>query len=599
MNKRIAAIGVCCLLSSLVIAQTPISPQARPLAFTHVNVIDATGAPVRRDMTVILSRGRITSVEPSRAARIPAQSQVVDATGKYMMPGLWDMHVHWYDERFLGLFVANGVTGVRQMWGMPLHLDWRERIGKSALLGPRFAVASGIVDGPNPVWPGSILVSDESDARQAVSAIKRDGYEFVKVYNRLPREAYFAIAKAARAHGLTVVGHVPSSVTAAEASDAGQKTIEHLSGSLLGSSSAEEELRQRIIGLSKGGEASAGIDPGVRAALRDLNEKLLATYDASKATALFSRFVKNGTWQSPTLTVLRAMASLDDAKFTSDPRLKFMPRSLRDSWNPANDPRLASKTPDDYSLDRRTLRKQFQIVGAMHQAGVRLLAGTDVPNPFTFPGFSLHDELALLVEAGLTPMEALQTATINPAEYFGQRASSGTVEKGKIADVVVLDANPLENIANTKRIAAVVVAGRLLDRAELDAMLARAEKTASQQSVALTMAQTIETQGVAAAVRQYRELKAGQPDAYDFSENELSDLGYRLLAAKKVNEAIEIFKLNVEANPTSANTYDSLGEAHMVRGDKELAIQNYKRSLELDPRNENATQNLKKLGATK
>jgi tetratricopeptide (TPR) repeat protein len=231
----------------------------------------------------------------------------------------------------------------------------------------------------------------------------------------------------------------------------------------------------------------------------------------------------------------------------------------------------------------------------MQKAGVRILAGTDVLNPFAFPGFSLHDELALLVQAGLTSTQALQTATINPAIYLGTNDSTGTIEKNKLADLVLLDANPLDDIRNTTRIAAVVVRGLLIDRAGLDAMLAKAEKTANLTSIGSTLSEIIGREGIGTAIAKYRELKAQQADVYDFSESELNELGYALLRQKKIDEAIDIFRLNVDSFPQSANGYDSLAEAFMIRGDRDAAIVNYKKSLELDPRNSNAVENLKKL----
>jgi hypothetical protein len=467
------------LLAAALASGAPFVSQSAPLALTHVNVIDGISGSIQRNMTVTISDGRISAVESSGRARVPQSARVIDASGKYLIPGLWDMHVHWYDERFLGLFVANAVTSVRQMWGMPLHLKWRDRIGRAELLGPRFAIASPIVDGPNPVWPRSTVVREEAGARQTVREIKRMGYDFVKVYDRLPRDAYIALLEEARRLDLSVSGHVPMSVRAADASDAGQKTIEHLSGVLYGASTAEDELTRRNLELSKGAEASKGIDPPTRTARRELRELLLATYDPAKAKALFATFVKNGTWQCPTLTVIRSIASLDDPGFTTDARLRYMPRSIAESWYPQSDARLTTKTPADYALDRRVYRKQLEIVGAMHRAGVRLLAGTDVLNPYAFPGFSLHDELALLVEAGLSPMEALRTATVNPAAYLGLSDRLGSIAPGKLADLVLLDASPIDNIANTKRIAAVIVAGRLLQRSELDGLLEQAEKTAA------------------------------------------------------------------------------------------------------------------------
>jgi imidazolonepropionase-like amidohydrolase len=467
------------MCSILVIAcGLALSSQPRALVLTRVNVVDVETGSVMRGMTVVVVDGRITAVDASASARVPAGAETVDGAGKYLIPGLWDMHVHWYDERFLPLFIANGVTGVRQMFGRPIHLSWRERIHKGDLIGPRQVVGSTIVDGSPPVWPGSVVLTDGLRAREAVQQFKRDGYDFVKVYTRLPREAYFAILDEAKLAGLPVEGHVPNAVTAAEASDAGQKAIEHMTGVLLSASGAEDEQRRSGQSLAATTQGRSGMDADARAMLRAQRERTLATYDEGKAEALFARFAKNGTWHVPTLTVLRAGASLDDPAFTNDARLKYMPPAIRENWKPQNNAMRSWKTAEDYELDRRTLRLQFKVVGAMQRAGVRLLAGTDVLNPFAFPGFSLHDELTLLVDAGLTPIQALQAATINPARFLGKLDSLGTVATGKTADLVLLDANPLEDIRATTRIAAVILGGRVFNRRTLDSMLGDAEKTA-------------------------------------------------------------------------------------------------------------------------
>jgi imidazolonepropionase-like amidohydrolase len=474
MSRPLFIVAMTVLLTVAPSAQQP----AGTLALTHVNVIDVTAGRVNRDMTVTISAGKIAAISPAARARVPAGAQVVDAAGKFLIPGLWDMHVHWYDARLLTLFIANGVTGIRQMWGMPMHFTWREQAKDGAILAPRLSLASTIVDGPNPVWQGSIVVADAEQARAAVRKIKEGGFDFVKVYERLPREAYFAIAQESKTLGIPFAGHVPRAISAMEASNANQRSIEHLSGVLYGASAAEDQLIARRVEAAKSLDGKP-IDAAARAMFRELNERALATYDEKKASALFAAFVRNGTWHCPTLTVLRSMASLDDPAFTTDPRLKYMPSAIRDSWVPKQDFRLSSKGPEDYALDRRVLRKQMEIVGAMRRAGVKMIAGTDVLNPFAFPGFSLHDELGLLVDAGLTPLQSLQAATVNAAAYLNQSAVTGTIEPGKSADLVLLDANPLENIANTKRIASVMLNGRLYSRNELDAMLTAAERVAT------------------------------------------------------------------------------------------------------------------------
>ncbi len=462
------------LLLLLAALPAPSSPQApRPLVFTHVTVIDMTGAPPSPDMTVVISGDRITELGKSAAVHAPEGAQVVDATGKFMIPGLWDMHVHWYHKDYLPLFVANGVTGIRVMWGSPLHHQWRQEIGRGTLLGPRMAIASAIVDGPKPIWPGSLAVGTDAEGRQAVIKSKQEGADFIKVYSRLPREAYFAIADEAKKQGIPFAGHVPGPVSVAEASDAGQKSIEHFTSFLEACSTREEELRKASA------DAWAKLPEGQafpsRATLRPLSRQMLDTFSPEKANALFARLARNHTWQCPTLTVLRNMAFIKDPAIHDDRRVKYMPPGIASGWDPAGDFRLKDRTEEDYELGRLTYKKLTELVAPMRRAGVEFLAGTDVLNPYCFPGFSLHDELTLLVKAGLSPMEALQAATLNPARFLDKEKDLGTVEKGKIADLVVLEANPLEDIGNSKKIDAVVLNGRLFPKPELQKMLADIE----------------------------------------------------------------------------------------------------------------------------
>ncbi|HEV8582652.1 MAG TPA: amidohydrolase family protein [Thermoanaerobaculia bacterium] len=463
----------------LALPARPAPQPPPPLVFTHVTVIDMTGAPPSLDMTVVITGDRITDLGKSGAVRAPEGAQVIDATGKFMIPGLWDMHVHWYHKDYLPLFVANGVTGIRIMWGAPLHQQWRQEIEQGALLGPRLAIASPIVDGPKPIWPGSLAVGSDAEGRQAVIRSKQEGAEFIKVYSRLPREAYFAIADEAKKQGIPFAGHVPSSVTVAEASDAGQKSIEHFTGVLDSCSTREEELRKASA------DAWANLPEGQafpsRATVRPLTRLSLETFSPEKANTLYARLARNHTWQCPTLVVQRNMAFIKDPAIHDDPRVKYMPPQIASGWAPAGDFRLKDRTEEDFALARSVYNKLTQLVAPMRRAGVELLAGTDVLNPYCFPGFSLHDELTLLVEAGLSPMEALQAATLNPARYLGKEKDLGTVEKGKIADLVVLDANPLEEIGNTRKIDSVVTGGKLHPKSELQKMLADIETMAGKK----------------------------------------------------------------------------------------------------------------------
>jgi hypothetical protein len=451
-------IALFLLLPALLLAQSNGSSQPAPLVLAHVTLIDVTGGPSKPDMTVVIRGDRISDIGKAGEMPVPPDATVVDASGKFLIPGLWDMHVHWYNRDSLTLFTANGVTGIREMSGGPNLLRWRDEIAERSLTGPRMIVASPIIDGPQPIWPNSIAVSNEEEGRKAVREVKQWGADFVKVYSLLPRDAYFAIADESKRQNISFVGHVPIAVSAAEASDAGQKSIEHLTGILIGCSSKETELRNEIVKAQS---------PGARSRREGVG--LLETFSDRKAKDLFARFVKNQTWQCPTLTVLRSNAYLGDQSFRNDPRLKYIPRPVRERWGQ----RMANRNNSDYV--KKVFRKEVEIVGAMQRAGVPLLAGTDTGNPFCFPGFSLHDELALMVSGGLTPSEALRAATLNPAKFLGLEKTLGTIEPGKIADLVLLDADPLADIRNTQTIDAVISNGRLFDRNALNKMLAQAE----------------------------------------------------------------------------------------------------------------------------
>jgi imidazolonepropionase-like amidohydrolase len=442
------------------------------LAITHVTVIDAAGAGARPDQTVVIRDGRIAALGKSAAVVVPAGAEVVDGTDKFLIPGLWDMHAHIAAvspagaQAFLDLYLANGVTGVREMHAFfpDLIFSLRKEVEAGKRIGPRIVAAGAMIDGPNPSAGGAIPAADGQQGRAAVQALKKRGADFIKVHSKLPRDAYFAIADEARKQGLAFAGHVPESVSAAEASDAGQKSIEHMTGLWLSCSTEEQALRKETTEALRSGQAG---DLGL---LIRLWLKPVDSYSEPKARALYQRFAKNRTWQTPTLVLVRAVASLDDPAFTADRRVRFMPTSLRSFWDPKN-PQYQAMTKGLVNL-KPAFKRSLEEVGKMHRAGVELLAGTDTPFPFCFPGFSVHDELALLVEAGLTPMQALQAATRNPARYLGRLDDLGTVEKGKIADLVLLDANPLDAIKNTQRIAAVVVRGKLLSQDALRKMLA-------------------------------------------------------------------------------------------------------------------------------
>lgn len=466
------------LLLSTIFCWLPIThaktiAQAKPLVFTHVTVIDTVRGGLNKDVTVIVSGERIIAIGTTGRVRVPKDAQVVDASGKFLIPGLWDMHFHALDDKqareiFFPLVLANGVTGVRNTFGNEGFLKQRAEIISGKLLGPRVILASPVVDGPMPMWPGSISVADEAAGRKAVRELKQSGYDFIKVYQFLPRDTYFAIADEAKKQNIPIAGHVPFSLTAREASDAGQKSFEHLFGVSLACSTQEENLRPALA------DAAAKVDKTFEShvAMFVRNElEPLASYDEQKAVALFKHLARNETYAVPTLVLHHSLGLGPNPRVRNDPRLKYMPAVIKEyfAWELGF-----------FSGWQPVYERMLSMTNTMHRAGMKILAGTDTPNTYCFPGFSVHDELELFVKAGLTPLEALQTATLNPAQYLKLSNSLGTVEKGKLADLVLLDANPLESIGNTRKLAGVVVNGKYLPRESLQNMLADVEVVASR-----------------------------------------------------------------------------------------------------------------------
>lgn len=443
----------------------------RAIAITNVTVIDATGAPAQPDMTVVVRGDRIATLGASRQVPVPRGATVVDGAGKFLIPGLSDMHVHAYDQSWLALFLANGVTGVRVMKGDPVHHGWRRDVREGMLLGPQMVIGSNLIDGPDPIWSGSVAVSDDADARRAVQQAGEKGADFVKVYSLLPRSAFFALADEARKQAIVFAGHVPEAVIAAEVSDAGQRSIEHLSGITVATSTREAEIRAEMGRLPRTSDTSPR---------KSLELQAAQSHSPERAQSLFARFARNKTWQVPTFTVLRSLSWKGDVRQGQDERLRYIAPDLAESWQ--RFPRT-SRSPQELADQQELFRHQLALVGDMNRAGVGLLAGTDALNPFCFPGFSLHDELELLVQAGLSPMQALQAATRNPAEYLDELDSAGTIATGKRADLVLLSADPLADIRNTRLIDGVVAAGVLLPRDRLDAMLTEVEAVMAARSI--------------------------------------------------------------------------------------------------------------------
>jgi len=422
-------------------------------------------------MTIVVTGDRISDVSASTQAHPPKNAQVINANGQYLIPGLWDMHVHsafgdWFPggrDVILPLFVANGITGVRDMGGdLPVLLDWRKQIAAKKILGPRMVVSGPMLDAylPNGKlrFPSSVDVSTPETAVAAVDSLKAQGVDFIKVQSVISHDAYLAAAAEAHKQGLPIVGHVPDKVRLDEVITAGQKSIEHLMGIFEACSTEQDKFIE--------GKGSLPL--------------LLTTYKQQRCDAAIRLLAQNTVWQVPTLAWQRGGTFLDQLDWKHQPLDQYVPAYWREvTWKRFNDEMMPDLQRDSLASRQEYFTRNLKMVGTMHRAGVPFLAGTDAaPGIYIMPGFSLHDELANFVEAGFTPMESLQTATSNAAKFLGMEDALGSIEAGKAADMILVNANPLDDIHNTRKIEAVFVEGRLLDRKALDQILQQVETAA-------------------------------------------------------------------------------------------------------------------------
>jgi hypothetical protein len=459
------------------------------LTITRVAVVDVERGRLLRDQTVAIKGDRIVSVGPASRTSVASGVRVIDGAGKYVIPGLWDMHAHLGGSgnplmMELPLFTAHGVTGLRVMGG-PRELPALARLrqlqtatASGTMVGPRvLAIASWAVNGEAGIpdsLPPFFKARTRDEGRQLAQYMNTSGYDLIKIYNNVSREGYLGLAEEARRLQLPFGGHEPSALSALELSNAGQKSIEHSRIFLFNCFPGADSLQKGLLRVS----------PTV------LRRRMIDEFDARTCNEVFKTFSRNGTYITPTHVTRRMDAFAHDSAFLHDVRMKYIPGRQRMAWV-ADAGGMVASDPSD--AGRKSYmdfyRKGLALTNDAYRAGVPLILGTDAGDSFVFPGASVHDELAELVKAGLSPAEALRAATLSGAQYFGRANEFGTVQSGRYADLVVLDANPLADIANSTRIHTVVQGGRSFDRAALDSMLARVERVAVPNAqIALWMA---------------------------------------------------------------------------------------------------------------
>ncbi|HKR66055.1 MAG TPA: amidohydrolase family protein [Thermoanaerobaculia bacterium] len=545
----------------------------RAYAFVDVNVIPMDRERVIEHQTVIVRDGRIAQIGAASEVEIPRDATRIDGRGKFLMPGLVDTHVHLRTRNELPLYVASGVTTVFNLDGRPFHLLFRARTASGELLGPTIYTVGPKFD--------KARTAEESVAE--VEAQYAAGYDGIKIYARVSKAEYPALLAAARKHHMFILGHVPREVGFEGTLAAGQ-ALEH----------AEEIIYTYF-------NDTLDID------------KLV--FDESRIPNLVKLMRESGIWFTPTIVtydqIMQQAANVDT--FLQRPEMRFISPELRDRLSPAKNQYKRGFKPEQVPKIRENLAFQKKLVGVLHAAGVPMMAGTDAMGIGTVGGFSLHEELRNFVESGLSPFEALRTATSNPARFL-ETNDFGTVTTGARADLVLLDANPLVDVANANRRAGVMTRGRWHPERELqrivDAMprayadeerfllralhgdIAKALKYLDENDFGRTgsylLAKITAAEGTDALVKIVRRTQELEPSSVLVAERTINDLGYGLLRAKDFAKAIEVFQLNIALYPKAANTYDSLAEAYDASGEVGKAVETYRRALEVSPQYANA-----------
>lgn len=392
---------------------------ATDIIFKDVNVISMTSESIDYQQSVLISDGVIQFIGDFDEILNKESCLVLDCSEQYLVPGFSDMHVHTYNDEELLLFLANGVTKVRNMYGYPYHLRNQKLIREKELLGPELITTSPIIDGKDPIWPGSYIISSPDRVERALFSLKRKGYDSFKVYERLSNEVFLEILNVAQKMDMRVVGHIPENVDIKDALSLNMTSIEHLDG-----------------------------------------------YDHMDNEELIDLTIENHIWNCPTLYVL----DIEEKLFSRELYPDLFSIEKNESLQYVNPQTMAfwerAKGLESHFDERK------ELLSRIHKRGGKIISGTDQLNPYVVPGFSLHEEFKLLHDCGLSPYDILQTTTVNPAEMLGISHRAGTIETGKDADLVLLRENPLIHIENTKSIEGVMVKGLWLSEQVISNMLA-------------------------------------------------------------------------------------------------------------------------------
>lgn len=452
------------------------------LCIENITVIDPIDG-LKENQTIVIKDGKIHQVLPTKELPLSRDNSIIDGTGKYLIPGLWDAHVHFsfmedLAPSMLDLFLVYGVTSVRDTGGDITFVNqWKQKSMDNPTGAPRVMVAGPLLDGLPNVYDGSdpghpplsVGLGTVEDVQQQIQQLDSLEVDLLKAYEMLSPEQFATVTEMARNKGLKVTGHVPLSMDVISASNAGLNSMEHMRNLELScASNADELLEQRRKMLFSGRENKGGI---LRSNIHQAQREIaIENYDEIKANEVLDVLAANETWQIPTLTLNTSFTERPFMEPDVQQSFNYLPQSIEEEWKS----NIAAFAATEISAFRTEYSNWLRnMVGKIHNKGIDIMAGTDCPIFFLTPGRSLHQELEALVDAGLTPLDALKTATYNPAKYFDMENELGLIKENHWADLLILDANPLQDIANTQRINAVIKQGNYLDRSRLDEMLSR------------------------------------------------------------------------------------------------------------------------------
>ena len=454
MLKTISALVLIFISSCLFINCKHDSTETtfKPVVFLDVNIVPMDSERILEHQTVIIRNRKIERIGSFQEIEIPEDAIKIDGKGKYLMPGLVDMHAHIENEDALILFLANGVTSIRNMWGSPKHLTWKKRILAGELTGPSIYTAGSLVDGPPGIWDDAIVLDNPEEAEKFVVDQKEKGYDFIKVYY-LQKEPFYALLAAAQKHNIPVIGHVSDDVGLEGVLTSGQYSIEHLDGYWMSLEADNSPFRGKYV---------------------DYHSYLMKWnyMDETKMPDVAALTKSSGIWNCPTLVVSQRDASPAEAdSFYALPEMKYMDPVSLASWDPTTYFSTMNRTDEEWEAIDKEFPILVKLTGQLHKAGAKLLLGTDTPNPFVVPGFSIHTELQNFVNAGMTPYDAIKTGTYNAAECLGELDKIGTIQTGKQADLILLEDNPLEDVANITHRCGLMGRGQWFSEEELQLKL--------------------------------------------------------------------------------------------------------------------------------